>query len=137
MKVCSKCKKTKELEAFYRNQRSKDGLASYCKDCDRLICRASRAAHLEAHRAVDKAYYERHKERIRARHTAHRIKYKDRHAAHKLVFRALAKGILTKQPCEMCGSLTVQAHHDDYGKPLEVRWLCLSHHMRLHWGKGD
>ena len=28
--------------------------------------------------------------------------------------------------------LGVVAHHDDYSKPLDVRWLCRSHHMQLH-----
>lgn len=36
-----------------------------------------------------------------------------------------------KQPCEVCGAEKSEAHHDDYTKPLSVRWLCRSHH-RLH-----
>lgn len=29
-----------------------------------------------------------------------------------------------------------QAHHDDYSKPLEVRWLCPSHHKLHHLNVG-
>ncbi len=40
---------------------------------------------------------------------------------------------LAPEPCEVCGATgDVEAHHDDYAKPLEVRWLCPSHHKLLH-----
>lgn len=35
--------------------------------------------------------------------------------------------------CETCPNNTdLQAHHDDYAKPLEVRWLCRSCHIKHH-----
>lgn len=61
-------------------------------------------------------------------------------AAHDLVERAVEKGLLTPQPCEKCGEFPldkngkrlIQAHHDDYNKPLEIRWLCQRHHYEWH-----
>lgn len=60
---------------------------------------------------------------------------------HNLVESALKKGII-KNPhiCSCCGSndkfkdgrTSIQAHHDDYDKPLEVRWLCQKCHHRWH-----
>lgn len=52
--------------------------------------------------------------------------------AQNLAEKAVEKGLLIPQPCETCGAngrmkdgrREVQAHHDDYTKPLEVRWLC-------------
>lgn len=41
-------------------------------------------------------------------------------------------GKLVRQPCEKCGVEQTDAHHDDYSKPLEVRWLCRAHHLELH-----
>jgi len=57
-----------------------------------------------------------------------RKRHPERVRAHSAVARALRSGRLKKQPCEECGSKDVHAHHDDYSKPLEVRWLCPLHH---------
>lgn len=52
--------------------------------------------------------------------------------AHGAVKVALRNGILKRGKCEVCGSLRVDAHHDDYTMPLIVRWLCRKHHRALH-----
>ena len=55
------------------------------------------------------------------------------HPATKIVFRAVHSGRLVRKPCEKCRSTTmVEAHHDDYSKALDVRWLCHVCHMALH-----
>lgn len=58
--------------------------------------------------------------------------YKLKSVAHKLVTHALYTGALVRQPCEVCGKPNGHAHHDDYTKPLEVRWLCRRHHAKEH-----
>lgn len=60
--------------------------------------------------------------------------------AHNLVDTAVSQGVLVPAPCEVCGKTgmmrdgrrIVQAHHDDYNKPLDVRWLCQKHHHEWH-----
>jgi hypothetical protein len=49
-----------------------------------------------------------------------------------MVRGAVYAGILEKTPCEICGNPTTEGHHDDYNKPLEVRWLCKKHHVEYH-----
>lgn len=59
---------------------------------------------------------------------------------HNLVEKAIARGDLTREACESCGCdgtmsdgrALVQAHHDDYNKPLDVRWLCQPCHHEWH-----
>lgn len=53
------------------------------------------------------------------------------------VKRALKTGGLSRQPCEVCGSDLVVAHHPDYSKPLDVLWLCHRHHLAWHREHGQ
>jgi len=59
---------------------------------------------------------------------------------HDITEKAIRRGILKPENCEICGEtyrfedgrIAVQAHHDDYNKPLEVRWLCQKCHHQWH-----
>lgn len=42
------------------------------------------------------------------------------------------RGKLVPQPCERCGAEKAEKHHEDYSKPLEVRWLCRDCHLQEH-----
>jgi hypothetical protein len=50
-----------------------------------------------------------------------------------IVSKAIDRGRLIPEPCEVCGSEDqIEGHHDDYNKPLDVRWLCKQHHYEWH-----
>lgn len=53
-------------------------------------------------------------------------------AARTAVSVAVRTGNLIPQPCESCSKTPTQAHHDDYSKPLDVRWLCQRCHTEHH-----
>jgi hypothetical protein len=55
-----------------------------------------------------------------------------RHKARTRAGVALRRGHITRGPCESCGNPDAQMHHDDYTKPLDVRWLCRPCHIDHH-----
>lgn len=72
------------------------------------------------------------RENRRRREKKYREQDPQKRRVRLIVFKALRSGKLKKGPCEVCGSTCVQAHHDDYSRPLVVRWLCRRHHADLH-----
>lgn len=55
-------------------------------------------------------------------------KYPERKSAYNKLCIAIKRGEIIKKPCRDCDLINVQGHHPDYSKPLEVIWLCPSHH---------
>ena len=55
-------------------------------------------------------------------------------AARAAFSRAMRNGtVVSSAACEDCGSpKRIHGHHTDYSRPLAVRWLCQSCHLRLH-----
>lgn len=78
--------------------------------------------HPDAHRKAQRDYQTRHKDK----------KVEKYGWAESYVKRAIANGSLSREPCEICGTGKAEAHHDDYNKPLEVRWLCRKCHAEWH-----
>lgn len=77
------------------------------------------------------------KYRQTAKHKAAKERYVERnpekHRARRILNEAIQQGKIQRGTCEYPGcASTVEAHHSDYSKPLEVRWLCRKHHAELH-----
>ena len=72
--------------------------------------------------------------KVRAADSARYYRNPLKRRARAIVGVAIAKGRLARAPCEKCGEQRSQAHHDDYSKPLDVRWLCRAHHDEAHCG---
>lgn len=142
IKHCNKCDTDKPLSEYHKRKASKDGHSAHCKQCQRERDRArfedpaTRAEHNEKCKAYQKS------EAGKAAHFKATQKYKEtspkKRSAHIQVGNALRGGILRKGPCEVCGtSQQVVGHHDDYDRPLSVRWLCETHHKEWHREHGE
>lgn len=79
-----------------------------------------------------RAYHREYMRQRYQRDAEHRLKQKARAA----VGHALRDGDLSAKPCEKCGNLFAEAHHDDYSRPLDVQWLCRDCHEQEHGGPG-
>lgn len=134
LKECSKCKAVKPIDEFYKHPNTADGLQNKCKECCKRDATENRNQNIEKVRAYDR---ERAKKESRialaiAVTRAWRAQDKRRSVAHSAVARAIRKGVLERLPCESCGNPQSVAHHDDYDKPLDVRWLCQACHRQHH-----
>jgi len=125
---------------------TKGGLMTECKECTKARTRRNRLVNLGHYQEYERkranlphrlaarnAYAKTEAGRI-AGNRAKRH-YLDRNpvkrAANIACDNAIRDGRLTRLPCEVCGS-KAQAHHDDYSKPFDVRWLCSTHHAEWH-----
>ena len=129
-KICTDCRKRRPIAEFsprYGVRRAR------CARC---------SAKYEQRRRTDPVWSSRFKiaERKRNRTLERRTYDKTRklgqstliRRAHYAVNNALTRDKLKRKPCEVCGNKKSQAHHDDYSKPLVVRWLCQVHHSEHH-----
>lgn len=117
--ICSKCDTDKPLDEFPSNGRG--GKAKRCKECNRAHARA---------------YYRKNPEpyKQRARENESKRNRDDKLAIYKQVEYAVRTGTLVKPDvCSRCDETeSIEGHHEDYSKPLEVIWLCKACHMKAH-----
>lgn len=118
-KVCTICGELKPIGEYYKDLRKPLGYQSECK-----LCRSKR----EKQYAKTPQGRKAHKKKKQAWVSRNPVKRR----AHEKVKDAKSRGDLVPAPCEVCGETNVDAHHEDYNKPLEVRWLCRRHHAKIH-----
>lgn len=66
-----------------------------------------------------------------SRQRVNQLRNKQASLARHYLLGAVADGRIERGTCEECGAAQVEAHHEDYGKPYDVRWLCPTHHRAL------
>ena len=107
-----------------------DGHLNKCKECAKKDVTDRYYAEFDKIREYEKRRFQT-KERKRYAVNClreYRQKHPEKARAWSMVGRAVRNGTLIRQPCEVCGEAKVQAHHEDYSKPIDVRWLCFKHH---------
>ena len=106
------------------------------KEEDNARMREYRKKNKDKIRGYIREWRKNNPERLKYHHDKSQKKYieknKDIAVAHSLVHKAVESGLLIRNACEICGEEKTEAHHDDYNKPLKVRWLCKKCHVEWH-----
>lgn len=146
-KTCRRCSQTLAISNFYRHAQMADGYLNFCRECTKKRVAKRFSLKRDEILAYDRVRHRTdwHRERVRAyskteegkgarlRASAYyRARNRDKISARGKLRRAMLKGLITKTLCS-CGNPSVEAHHPDYSKPLEVTWLCIPCHRKLHW----
>ena len=113
-----------------------DGHVNKCKDCNKQDVIINRKNKVGYYRAYDRVRGNRKTSEDCKRY---REKNPKKYKAHTKLNNAIRDGKIIKQSCcQECGSeYFVVGHHDDYDKPLEVRWLCQVCHCAWHAENGE
>jgi len=136
MKTCFKCKKELPLSNFYKHKQMKDGRLNKCKECAKSDATDNRWRNIEQIRKYDRDRGNRMRDGY---FKEYREKYPNKYKAHCIVNNAIrSKKLFKEDICEVCaGGFYVEAHHDDYLRPLNVRWLCACCHKQWHRDNGE
>ena len=100
--------------------------------CQRERHRAYRKT--EAGKAVHLQAAKRYQASRKGRATLKRYRKKTRQKRYVsvLVWRAVQRGDLVREPCIICGEPKSEAHHFNYDKKLKVIFFCRKHHQMYH-----
>lgn len=139
MKKCTMCGLVKASDDYYRHPFGADGRMSRCKDCTKRAARINYRENRKHYQAYERARCQNPERRRKAREyqSGRLARAAEKYRARTAVGNAVRDGRLVPQPCEVCGSEKVQAHHEDYSKPLDVIWLCFEHHRARHGQTAD
>lgn len=138
MKFCNTCETDKPKEGFGKRSASKDGLSPRCKTCQKVYDKfRAKDPHREEQRRIY-AQTDEGKLKTNKAKAEYRKRNPVKAKAHAVVARSIRSGNLSPLPCEVCfDTHDLHAHHDDYLKPLNVRWLCSKHHSQWHRDNGE
>lgn len=109
---CSTCNEWKPLSEFTKSTNAFRKVRGECRACGTIRRREWRAKNRDYENMVARA--------------------------RKAVGSAVRRGELTRPTvCPVCNSSEnrIEAHHEDYSKPLEVSWLCSRCHTAVRYGK--
>lgn len=124
-KTCFKCNRSLPRTEFYRHSAMLEGVLGKCKECTKRD-----VSEREARLRQDPEWMARERQRcVRKQRVYNKRVPSDKRRARVAVSNAVQRGKIVKPSrCERCHTevqrARLDAHHEDYSRPLDVRWLC-------------
>lgn len=147
-KACFKCGEVKTLGEYYKHKSMLDGHLNKCKECTKKDAHKHRVENIEKVREYDRnrpnkkerakqsSEYNKTEKGKEVRRKAIKKYQEDKikYYAKNVLNAAVRDGKIFKPSnCSSCGiECNPHGHHDDYSKPLDVRWLCVKCHTDFH-----
>jgi hypothetical protein len=133
VKTCFKCQRELPVAEFYRHPQMADRHLGKCKQCTRTDVQDNYRKRREQYAHYERKRFQDPERRAAIQHYARISRGRDpmKYQARNATNNAIRDGKLIRKPCEVCGA-KAQAHHIDYSRPLDVRWLCHAHHLAEH-----
>jgi hypothetical protein len=91
-----------------------------------IKCRCGECITCKRREYQRKRYINKETQRVERVRAAWDLKKKT--LARNTLNNAIQSGKIERQPCSVCGISPADAHHTNYTKPLDVVWLCKTHH---------
>ena len=130
--MCKHCNKEKSVKSFSWNNKKMGWRSHTCLDCYNQQQRDKRERYPERYKEARKRYYKKNRQIILDKIASYREQNSIKRYAQKIVEYAVKRGDIKKKTCEICGGKETEAHHDDYSKPLNIKWVCRKCHRRIH-----
>lgn len=129
MFLCTGCRKTfanrSEVTIGGYKTRKREEYIFYCHPCRRIIYqRYIQSPKGQAYRKRNAEWQKAHRQTAQAK------------ARYAISSRVYGRRLKRPSKCDHgCTGVKIEAHHPDYSKPLEVKWLCKKHHVAEHYPK--
>lgn len=137
----SSCKECQQVQQAQRRRGQREVLAARAREYRRRQRERIAAGEIPEPERKSKPLTPAQRKRRAERVARYQAAHPEKREAHIAVMHEIRMGRLQRaDACDGCGQSVaelragdrLEAHHDDYNKPLEVRWLCRRCHAAVH-----
>ena len=138
-KICKICRRERDRDYERRNREKRVERHAQWRDENRDSIneknRSKYAENNDEYLKEQKFYRPRYKDKINVWYSKYNADNRIKLNAQEMVRYYVKKAKLIKpENCSLCerSGIKIDAHHEDYSKPLDIVWLCCNCHLAIH-----